>query len=111
MTDSFEIVATICNCSERGICFHIGALALSSGYEEPTITFKCDSDDDKNESDKCATQPCSTQPLQEVYVKCEQLDQLDSHPAKVRSFIHPRDHFCRNIVDTSQVTSIKDVRA
>lgn len=80
MTDGFEIGAAICNCSERGVCFHIGALALSSGYEKPTITFKCASNDDNNDSDECATQP-----LQEVYVKCEVLE-----PSKVRSFIHPR---------------------
>lgn len=80
MTDTFEIGAAVCNCPEQEICYHIGALALHSGYKTPIFSYH-DTNDENDLSE------CTPKPLQEVYVKCEELDLPSS---KVRLFMQRR---------------------
>lgn len=87
MTDKLEIDTAACNCPERGKCYHIGALALNTGFETPIFSYQCSSNNE--DSDDSDSSECAPQPLQEVYVKCEPLDPIASEPTDTLDISRP----------------------
>lgn len=95
MTEKLGIKVACCECSEETICYHVGALALHSGYRTPIFSYQNTTDDDSTYD---ADSDTALQPIQTVYVKSEILD-----PVEVESI--PNIETATNINTASNVPS------
>lgn len=102
MTDELGIGDAFCNCPEQEMCYHIGALALNTGYETPIFSYHSATNSESDDSSESAAHP-----IQEVYVKMEMFEPTKTEPIdslneptgealKVRLFEHTGEA-CTNV--------------